>query len=152
MKRRPSGLLFCFKPSARTHLLGIPRGCYNKNKAPVSKSSPSKKEAVMRHKALWLLAALLIIPHLTNGVPYQSESKDTAGSNSITAEELQHQPASSQKDSPRLPCAGQAAKEKLSDMARLESTSPSCPDEGAIKRHPLAPSNIPEPGRPLRFE
>ncbi|WP_347357109.1 hypothetical protein [Bdellovibrio sp.] len=106
----------------------------------------------MRHKALWVLAALLIVPHLTEGAPYQSETKDTTGSSSVTFEELKRTPASTQKESPLLPCPGEAARDKLSDMARLESTNQSCPEEGAIKRNPLAPSNVPDPGRPLRFQ
>lgn len=122
------------------------------NSSRFKKRPFNTKEAIMKHKALWLLAALLIIPHLTEGAPFQAETEDTTGSSSITLEELQRKPATSQKDSPLLPCAGEAARDKLSDMARLQSTDKSCPDEGAIKRHPLAPSNVPDPGRPLRFQ
>lgn len=37
------GLLFCFKPSARTHRLGFLHMCYNKQKLPFQKE-------VLQHK------------------------------------------------------------------------------------------------------
>ncbi|AFY01621.1 hypothetical protein [Bdellovibrio bacteriovorus] len=102
--------------------------------------------------ALWLTALLMIVPQFVKGAPERMTSDKNASSATETSEELKRKPASTQKESPLLPCAGEAHRDKLGDMARLESTTRDCPAEGAIKAQPIRPADPAEPGRPLRYQ
>ncbi|ASD63749.1 hypothetical protein [Bdellovibrio bacteriovorus] len=102
--------------------------------------------------ALWLTALLMIVPQFVKGAPERMTSDQNASSATVTNEELKRKPANTQKESPLLPCAGEAHRDKLGDMARLESTTRDCPAEGAIKAQPIRPADPAEPGRPLRYQ
>lgn len=106
--------------------------------------------------ALWLTALLMIVPQFVKGAPERMTSDKNASSatvtNETTREELKRKPANTQKESPLLPCAGEAHRDKLGDMARLESSTRDCPAEGAIKAQPIRPADPAEPGRPLRYQ
>lgn len=88
-----------------------------------------------------LLMLLLLAPQLIRGAPQDKQLTEPPTT------------SSTQKDSPRLSCPGEAIRNKQRSLAALEPFDErDCPAEGSIRQQPLRPADPFEPGRPLRFE
>ncbi|WP_295899144.1 hypothetical protein [uncultured Bdellovibrio sp.] len=99
-----------------------------------------------------LVALLLIVPHLVQGVPYTDKMQVNGESSAATRiierkekqemikQQTQREPASDMKkeDPSLVPCpAGQQVREgKLRDLAKVENHSTTCPGDGELPDHP----------------
>lgn len=98
-----------------------------------------------------LVAFLLIIPHLVEGVPYtekaQVNGESSASEKLVNRKEAQdtlkqqtqREPASSMKKDPSLvpcPAAQQVRESKLRDLAKVETHSTTCPGDGELRDRP----------------